>query len=214
MQGRECRIFVNFAPPEAQNRPANWPARGPRTPLQYIAWSRIGMCGYRWVPADVLVTRSLSGVFPFCSLSLVSEQKLSIDGWLCLCFKVGNHVDVSTGKWTAQDAGIGAGVDSYFEYLVKGAVLFQKPRLMKEFHGVYYSISFQFTAFVHNLYTELFAFSSILFWLTCEVSNYPCWPAWVGHSAAYVCLFVCWSYQHQSRYDLNILRPWGQKVIS
>ena len=33
---------------------------------------------------------------------------------------VGNHVDVSNGKWTATDAGIGAGVDSYYEYLVKG----------------------------------------------------------------------------------------------
>ena len=48
---------------------------------------------------------------------------------------VGNHIDVSTGQWKAQDAGIGAGVDSYFEYLVKGALLFQKPLLMKQFHG-------------------------------------------------------------------------------
>ena len=31
----------------------------------------------------------------------------------------GNHIDVITGRWTAQDSGIGAGVDSYFEYLVK-----------------------------------------------------------------------------------------------
>lgn len=33
---------------------------------------------------------------------------------------LGNHIDVMTGRWTAQDAGIGGGVDSYFEYLVKG----------------------------------------------------------------------------------------------
>lgn len=46
---------------------------------------------------------------------------------------VGNHVDVSTGKWTATDAGIGAGVDSYYEYLVKGAALLQRPELMKMF---------------------------------------------------------------------------------
>lgn len=36
---------------------------------------------------------------------------------------VGNHIDVMTGRWTAQDAGIGGGVDSYFEYLVKGLLL-------------------------------------------------------------------------------------------
>lgn len=46
---------------------------------------------------------------------------------------VGNHIDVATGKWTALDSGIGAGVDSYYEYLAKGAVLLQQPSLMKMF---------------------------------------------------------------------------------
>ena len=27
---------------------------------------------------------------------------------------VGNHIDVMNGKWTSTDAGIGAGVDSYY----------------------------------------------------------------------------------------------------
>ena len=49
--------------------------------------------------------------------------------------KVGNHIDVLTGKWTALDSGIGAGVDSYFEYLVKGAVLFQYPHFIEQFRG-------------------------------------------------------------------------------
>lgn len=43
-----------------------------------------------------------------------------------------------TGKWTAVDAGIGAGVDSYFEYLLKGGILFGKPKLIymfEEFYG-------------------------------------------------------------------------------
>ncbi|XP_034181135.1 ER degradation-enhancing alpha-mannosidase-like protein 2 isoform X1 [Osmia lignaria lignaria] len=47
---------------------------------------------------------------------------------------VGNHVDVLTGHWTAQDSGIGAGVDSYFEYLAKGTLLFQDPMLATIFH--------------------------------------------------------------------------------
>lgn len=47
---------------------------------------------------------------------------------------VGNHVDVQTGKWTAQDSGIGSSVDSYFEYLVKGAILLNRPELMVMFH--------------------------------------------------------------------------------
>ncbi|CAH1785924.1 unnamed protein product [Owenia fusiformis] len=48
---------------------------------------------------------------------------------------VGNHIDVATGKWTALDAGIGGQVDSYFEYLVKGAILFKIPELMTMFKG-------------------------------------------------------------------------------
>ncbi|CAD5224704.1 unnamed protein product [Bursaphelenchus okinawaensis] len=47
---------------------------------------------------------------------------------------VGNHINVQTGIWTATDAGIGAGVDSYFEYLAKGALLFQRPLFMYQFN--------------------------------------------------------------------------------
>uniref|UniRef100_A0AAY4CES0 alpha-1,2-Mannosidase n=1 Tax=Denticeps clupeoides TaxID=299321 RepID=A0AAY4CES0_9TELE len=43
---------------------------------------------------------------------------------------VGNHIDVITSKWVAQDAGIGAGIDSYFEYLVKGAIMLQDEELL------------------------------------------------------------------------------------
>lgn len=46
----------------------------------------------------------------------------------------GNHIDVQTGRWTAQDSGIGAGVDSYLEYLVKGSMLVQRPELMAIFN--------------------------------------------------------------------------------
>lgn len=63
----------------------------------------------------------------------------------------GNHIDVQSGIWTAQDAGIGgmmsknlknlliqnwlylAGTDSYFEYLVKGAIMLNRPELLKMF---------------------------------------------------------------------------------
>ena len=48
---------------------------------------------------------------------------------------MGNHIDVMSGKWTAQDSGIGAGVDSYFEYLLKGGILFGIPRLVGMFKG-------------------------------------------------------------------------------
>ena len=44
-------------------------------------------------------------------------------------------MNVQTGQWTALDSGIGAGMDSYFEYLVKGTILFADTRWMNMFKG-------------------------------------------------------------------------------
>nr|VZI44154.1 unnamed protein product [Spirometra erinaceieuropaei] len=42
---------------------------------------------------------------------------------------IGNHINVLTGEWVGSEATIGAGVDSYFEYLLKGAIMFRMPEL-------------------------------------------------------------------------------------
>jgi len=47
---------------------------------------------------------------------------------------VGNHIDVLKGRWTAVEAGIGAGVDSYFEYMLKGSALLGRPELRTMFN--------------------------------------------------------------------------------
>lgn len=36
----------------------------------------------------------------------------------------GSNIDVETGQWTAKGAGIQGGIDSYYEYLLKAAILF------------------------------------------------------------------------------------------
>ena len=54
---------------------------------------------------------------------------------------MGNHIDVEKNVWHALDAGIGAGVDSYFEYLVKGALAFEMPELMNMFREYAESIA-------------------------------------------------------------------------
>lgn len=46
---------------------------------------------------------------------------------------VGNHINVETGQWIATDSGIGAAIDSYYEYLVKGSALLSEPKLMDMF---------------------------------------------------------------------------------
>lgn len=46
----------------------------------------------------------------------------------------GNHINVTSGVWTAIESSIGPGVDSFFEYLVKGSMLLHNPRLMELFY--------------------------------------------------------------------------------
>ena len=53
---------------------------------------------------------------------------------------VGNHLNVESGKWTSVDATIGSGVDSYFEYLLKGGMLLDKPELVAQFRTYQRSI--------------------------------------------------------------------------
>lgn len=48
-----------------------------------------------------------------CALRLLWSKRSSYD-------LVGNTLDVSTGKWRNPNAGIGAGIDSFYEYLLKG----------------------------------------------------------------------------------------------
>ena len=42
---------------------------------------------------------------------------------------VGQAIDVRTGRWASPTSHIGGGIDSYYEYLVKGARLFDDPDL-------------------------------------------------------------------------------------
>ena len=52
-------------------------------------------------------------------------------------------MDVLTSKWTAEDSGIGPGVDSYYEYLLKGSILFDSPRLLDMFEGIIGDLKFK-----------------------------------------------------------------------
>jgi len=50
---------------------------------------------------------------------------------------VGNHIDIQTGYWSHRDAGIGSGVDSFFEYLLKCAIYFNDDELLEIFEEAY-----------------------------------------------------------------------------
>lgn len=53
---------------------------------------------------------------------------------------VGMVLNVHTGDWTVKDSSIGAGIDSYYEYLFKGYMLIGDETLLQRFNKHYESI--------------------------------------------------------------------------
>ncbi|XXQ29589.1 alpha-1,2-Mannosidase [Plasmodiophora brassicae] len=53
---------------------------------------------------------------------------------------VGNNLDVITGRWIDDSAGIGAGIDSFYEYLFKAFVLFGNAEFLRMFEQSYESV--------------------------------------------------------------------------
>lgn len=84
---------------------------------------------------------------------------------------------MQTAQWTALDAGIGAGVDSYYEYLAKGASAFQNTELMAMFLGVYRALV------IVGFFTSIFAesFESIQ-----KHINRDDWFFWVSSLTAHI----------------------------
>ncbi|KAJ9163709.1 hypothetical protein P3X46_023348 [Hevea brasiliensis] len=53
---------------------------------------------------------------------------------------LGTTLDVATGEWIEHSSGIGAGVDSFYEYLYKAHILFGKEDFWRMFHSAYLAV--------------------------------------------------------------------------
>ncbi|PKU87140.1 alpha-mannosidase I MNS5 isoform X1 [Dendrobium catenatum] len=53
---------------------------------------------------------------------------------------LGTTLDVVTGEWIEYSSGIGAGVDSFYEYLLKAYILFGSDEFWDMFHSVYLAV--------------------------------------------------------------------------
>ncbi|KAH7550417.1 hypothetical protein JRO89_XS13G0188200 [Xanthoceras sorbifolium] len=53
---------------------------------------------------------------------------------------VGTTLDVTTGQWIEYSSGIGAGVDSFYEYLFKAHILFGKEDFWRMFQSAYLAV--------------------------------------------------------------------------
>ncbi|XP_057517722.1 alpha-mannosidase I MNS5 isoform X4 [Amaranthus tricolor] len=57
---------------------------------------------------------------------------------------LGTTLDVVTGKWIEYSSGIGAGVDSFYEYLAKAYILFGKDEYWRLFQSAYVAVQKHF----------------------------------------------------------------------
>lgn len=53
---------------------------------------------------------------------------------------VGNHINIISGDWVATEAGVGGLIDSYYEYMLKGYILFGDERLLHMFEVTYAAV--------------------------------------------------------------------------
>ncbi|XAR50136.1 hypothetical protein NMG60_11004382 [Bertholletia excelsa] len=53
---------------------------------------------------------------------------------------LGTTLDVETGEWIEYSSGIGAGVDSFYEYLIKAYILFGRDEFWRMFQSAYIAI--------------------------------------------------------------------------
>eukprot|EP01127_Copromyxa_protea_P010905 TRINITY_DN2708_c0_g1_i1.p1 TRINITY_DN2708_c0_g1~~TRINITY_DN2708_c0_g1_i1.p1 ORF type:complete len:766 (-),score=146.81 TRINITY_DN2708_c0_g1_i1:34-2331(-) len=54
---------------------------------------------------------------------------------------IGNHIDTSTGHWVHNGASTGGGADSFYEYLLKAAILFDDDESMELWRESYHAIN-------------------------------------------------------------------------
>ena len=52
---------------------------------------------------------------------------------------LGAHVNLRTGVWTQADAGVGRGIDSFYEYMLKGHLLLSDSTYLAVFHDAYHA---------------------------------------------------------------------------
>ncbi|RWS26704.1 alpha-mannosidase-like protein, partial [Leptotrombidium deliense] len=53
---------------------------------------------------------------------------------------LGNVIDVETGEWVGKMSGVGAGLDSFYEYLLKSYIMFGEPEDYQMFNESYFLI--------------------------------------------------------------------------
>ena len=79
---------------------------------------------------------------------------------------VGNVVNINTGDWVRRDSGVGAGIDSYYEYVAKAYVLLGEEKYLNRWN-THYSAVMKYLGQVswgQNSFLKLCRKSNFLLW--------------------------------------------------
>lgn len=68
---------------------------------------------------------------------------------------LGNTLDLITGRWKNSNAGIGAGIDSFYEYLLKSFIFFGRSDLLNMFEEVFCTFDHSLSLFETNSFSLL-----------------------------------------------------------
>lgn len=68
---------------------------------------------------------------------------------------VGNVVNINTGDWVRRDSGVGAGIDSYYEYVAKAYILLGEEKYLSRWN-THYSAVMKYLGQVLNISIFLF----------------------------------------------------------
>ena len=68
---------------------------------------------------------------------------------------VGMVLNVQSGDWIRRDSGVGAGIDSYYEYLFKAHILLGDEHFLERFNTVSWTLFVLFVTSQHFYLTEI-----------------------------------------------------------
>lgn len=68
---------------------------------------------------------------------------------------LGNTIDIHTGKWLNSFASIGAGADSFYEYLAKGALMLDSKPLQAMFDAAYTAVGMHLQQGAHFAHADM-----------------------------------------------------------
>lgn len=60
---------------------------------------------------------------------------------------MGAVLDVESGRWVRRESGVGAGIDSYYEYCLKAYILLGNSKYLSRFNKVLYNFTYLFKGF-------------------------------------------------------------------